>query len=86
MSELLTEKRNKEAKEDVTKLISRAQLAEEIKKINQLASESTSEYARKHMQTQQMELKIVTNEDGTYEFIEQEKTSSGSEFSRWMLR
>lgn len=33
-----------------------------------------------------MQLIILTNEDGTYEFIEQKRVSSGQETAKYMLR
>lgn len=61
-------------------------MAEELKRIRDIANDTASHYKQKYMQTTQMQLMILQNDDGTYEFIEQKRVVSGYESSKLMLR
>ena len=49
-------------------------------------NEGTGFYNKKHLTNAQMQLMILTNDDGTFEFIEQERITSRHSSSKYMLR
>ena len=61
-------------------------MQEELRKIREIANDTAQHYKRKKKDDTGMQLIILTNEDGTYEFIEQKRVSSGQETAKYMLR
>ena len=57
-----------------------------MRKIREIANDTAQHYKKKKSLEPQVQLIILTNEDGTYEFIEQKREISGFETSRYMLR
>lgn len=75
---------SEEGDADDSILVSKRKLQKELKQIKTIANMSGNHYV--NSQNKQMQLLIKTNEDGTYEFIEQQRVLAGYENSRLMLR
>jgi len=54
--------------------------------IKEIANDTATHYMKKNLKQTPMQLLILTNEDGTYEFIEQERIVSGYATSKYMFR
>ena len=68
-------------------MMSKKRLHEELRMIRDIANQTAQHYrGSKNTKHIQMQLLIHTNEDGTYEFIEQERTVAGYEQSRYMIQ